>query len=166
MEVVESKRPSGEHMNFRKALLRNVAGGIGSVSYSNMSRDYSGTYSSQRQELVEMHGVLKQHWRRYIEGIEVRKWKNFVEACQMSGLVSIPNNATDRSVYYPNYTPPVMPWIDPAKEIKYFTGLIDSGLDSREYIAGIRGRDWKGIERQLEAEKGSNSQVQEPENID
>ena len=65
MEVVESKRPSGEHMNFRKALLRNVAGGIGSVSYSNMSRDYSGTYSSQRQELVEMHGVLKQHWRRY-----------------------------------------------------------------------------------------------------
>lgn len=153
MEVLESSRPSTEHMEFRKSLQRGIAGTLGVVSYSNMARSYEGTYSSQRQEMVEMRGIQLQHWRRYIQNVEMAKWSRFVKATEMAGLFTIPDSATKRSVYYPNFVPPATPWIDPAKEAKAYQVLIDYQLESREYIAQQRGRDIREIQRQQEAEK-------------
>jgi len=152
-EIVESRRPSIERMEFRKSILRGIAGGIGPVSFSNLAREYGGTYSSQRQELVEMKGIQQQHWRRYVQKIEVPKWKFFVQACQLAGLVNIPSTATERSIYYPDYTAAVIPWIDPAKEALAYKTMIEQQLESREWIARSRGRDIREIMKQQEAEK-------------
>ena len=48
----ECKRPNPNLITFRNGQLRAFAAGI-SASYSSVSRNYDGTYSSQRQELVE-----------------------------------------------------------------------------------------------------------------
>ena len=50
--MVQSNRPSALLNDFRNAMLRAVASGTSS-SFSSISKDYNGTYSAQRQELVE-----------------------------------------------------------------------------------------------------------------
>ena len=50
--LIDSKRPNPNLITFRQGQLRAIAAGVG-ASYSSLSRDYNGTYSAQRQELVE-----------------------------------------------------------------------------------------------------------------
>ena len=52
VEILDANRPNSALIDFRSAMLKMVAAGAGS-SYSSIARDYDGTYSSQRQELVE-----------------------------------------------------------------------------------------------------------------
>ncbi len=152
-EILESRRPSSERMAFRDAIAKQVAGGVGPISASNMMRNYEGNYSSRRQELVEMHGIQVQHFRKLTSAVEQPKWSYLLKAVQEAGLVSIPSNVSQRSLLYPNYTPNAVPWIDPAKEIKYYVELINNGLDSREFVANSRGRDWREIQRQRQSEQ-------------
>ena len=151
LEVVESKRPSYERANFRKVMLKSIAGGIGPVSYSRMARDYDGTYSSQRQELSEIRDLQLPHWSRLVRYEKV-KWRNFVEAAKLAGLVSIPKNVDVVSLYNPEYTAIVTPWIDPAKEIMAYKGMVELKLESRKHIAAMRGRDERVIRNELKEE--------------
>jgi lambda family phage portal protein len=50
--LIDSNRLNPNLITFRGGQLRAVAAGIG-ASYSSLARDYSDTYSAQRQELVE-----------------------------------------------------------------------------------------------------------------
>ena len=50
--MIESNRPNVHMVEFRNGQMKAVAAGS-RVSYSSIARDYDGTYSSQRQELVE-----------------------------------------------------------------------------------------------------------------
>ncbi|EPH3362934.1 phage portal protein, partial [Citrobacter freundii] len=52
--MVESNRPNVHLHEFRNGQLRAVAAGSRG-SYSSIARDYNGTYSAQRQELVESY---------------------------------------------------------------------------------------------------------------
>jgi lambda family phage portal protein len=52
VEILDTNRPNTGLGEFRKSMLRAATSGIG-VSYSSATHDYDGTYSSQRQELVE-----------------------------------------------------------------------------------------------------------------
>jgi len=54
--TIKSERPNSDLVNFRSAMLRAVAGGTG-TRYSSIARDYNGTYSAQRQELVEAQRI-------------------------------------------------------------------------------------------------------------
>lgn len=62
--MIDSNRPNAMLEQFRNSQLRAVAAGT-STSYSSISKDYNGTYSAQRQELVEQsvhYGVLRDHF--------------------------------------------------------------------------------------------------------
>jgi lambda family phage portal protein len=50
--LIDSKRPNPNVVTFRQGQLRAAAAGIG-ASYSSISKSYDGTFSAQRQELVE-----------------------------------------------------------------------------------------------------------------
>jgi capsid protein len=54
--VIDSKRPNPNVATYVDCQLRRVAGGIG-TSFSSLSMNYNGTYSAQRQELVEKYGA-------------------------------------------------------------------------------------------------------------
>jgi lambda family phage portal protein len=49
--MIDSNRPNPNLITFRQGQLRAIAAGVG-ASYSSIARDYNGTFSAQRQELV------------------------------------------------------------------------------------------------------------------
>jgi lambda family phage portal protein len=113
--TVASNRPNPNAAVWRKEQLRAAAGGIG-VSYSSLSLDYNGTYSAQRQELVEKWGAYLMLAERLIAlGVRPQR-QRFVEACVLSGKVRLPRGWSLRNLAAATYVRPVMPWIDPLKE--------------------------------------------------
>ena len=67
IELFDSKRPSAALEPFRNGQLRAAAAGLG-TSYSSLARDYNGSYSAQRQELVEGAGHYQAMSRLLREG--------------------------------------------------------------------------------------------------
>lgn len=115
IESLGTDRPNPNAATWRKEQLRAAAGGIG-VSYSSLSLDYNGTYSAQRQELVEKWGSYLMLAERFI-ALSVRPQRvRFVQACVLAGRVKLPRGWTLRNLAASTYVRPVMPWIDPLKE--------------------------------------------------
>lgn len=115
IESLGTDRPNPNAATWRKEQLRAAAGGIG-VSYSSLSLDYNGTYSAQRQELVEKWGSYLMLAERFIALCVRPQRMRFVEACVLSGRVRLPPGWTLRDLAASTYVRPVMPWIDPLKE--------------------------------------------------
>ncbi|KAF1697982.1 phage portal protein [Pseudoxanthomonas jiangsuensis] len=113
--TIASNRPNPNAATWRKEQLRAAAGGIG-VSYSSLSLDYNGTYSAQRQELVEKWGGYLMLAERFI-AMAVRKQRmRFIEAAVLAGRIRVPRGWQLKHVAASTYVRPVMPWIDPLKE--------------------------------------------------
>jgi lambda family phage portal protein len=115
VELIDSKRPNPNTETFRTGQLRAVAGGVG-TSYSSLSLDYNGSYSSQRQELVEKWGGYQMAGEYYIAQVSRPIWQKFVQACVLSGRIRLPRGWTMRELSAATYVRPIMPWIDPMKE--------------------------------------------------
>lgn len=115
IESLGTDRPNPNAATWRKEQLRAAAGGIG-VSYSSLSLDYNGTYSAQRQELVEKWGSYLMLAERFIALCVRPQRMRFVEACVLSGRVRLPRGWALRDLAASTYVRPVMPWIDPLKE--------------------------------------------------
>lgn len=115
IEMIDSKRPNPNTETFRTGQLRAASGGVG-VSFSSLARDYNGTYSAQRQELVEQWGAYQKAGEFYIAQVVRPIWRKFVQAAVLSGQVRVPRGWTIRQLAAATYVRPVMPWIDPKKE--------------------------------------------------
>ena len=135
--MIDSNRPNPNLVTFRQGQLRAVAAGIGG-SYSSISRDYDGTYSAQRQELVEQwihYAVLTDEFTgEIIQPV----WEEFVRACHLSGVVRIPSDCKPGTENDALYTAQSMPWIDPLKEANAWAKLVESGFASE--VEAIRRR--------------------------
>jgi lambda family phage portal protein len=140
VEVIKSDRPNNAVVEFRGGMLKAAASGV-SANYSSIARDYAGSYSSQRQELVE-------GWTAYTSmqvdfaALQVRPvWRPFVDMCILSGLVRVPNDLDRTSLYDAAYWGPVMPWIDPDKESKGKERMVRAGFESPQKVIRQRGDD-------------------------
>jgi lambda family phage portal protein len=114
--TIASNRPSGLLAPFHSAMLRSVAAGM-RASYSSLSKNYNGTYSAQRQELVEgwlNYQALTQLW---IGQFSRPVWEWFVHAAVLSGAVKVPGDLDRSTMTNAAFRGPAMPWIDPQKEI-------------------------------------------------
>lgn len=149
--TIDSKRPNPNLEQFRNAMLRAVAAGTG-TRFSSIAKNYNGTYSAQRQELVE----AVTHYRRLFDYLRARfylpVWQRFVDSCRLAGLVRIPAGVDPMSVYRPEIRPPNMPWIDPKKEIEAFSLMVEKGFRSRWQIIRDLGSDPATVDAQLEAD--------------
>ncbi|MEO6660711.1 MAG: phage portal protein, partial [Burkholderiaceae bacterium] len=115
VEMIDSKRPNPNAETFRSGQLRAASGGIG-VSASSLMRDYGGSYSAQRQELVEQWGAYQKAGEFYIAQVVRPIWRKFVQAAVLSGQVRMPRGWTLQQMSAATYVRPIMPWIDPKKE--------------------------------------------------
>lgn len=113
--TIDSKRPNPNAVTWRDGQLRAVAAGA-DVSYSSSSKNYNGTYSAQRQELVEQWDAYRLLSQAFIDQHTSEVYVRFVSMCVLAGLVRIPRGATFSGVAHALYIPPAMPWIDPVKE--------------------------------------------------
>lgn len=136
--LIDSTRPNPNLVTFRQGQLRAVAAGIG-ASYSSISRDYDGTYSSQRQELVEQwvnYAVLTDEFTgQLIQPV----WEAFVTAAHLSGVVRIPADLKPGTHDDALYLGQSMPWIDPLKEANAWVALVKAGFASEVEVMRKRG---------------------------
>lgn len=135
--MIDSNRPNPNLITFRQGQLRAVAAGLGG-SYSSISRDYNGTYSAQRQELVEQwihYAILCDDFTG-----EICKpvWEEFVEACHLSGVVRKPADLKPGTHNDALYVAQAMPWIDPLREANAWSTLVENGFASE--VESIRRR--------------------------
>ena len=115
VEMMDSKRPNTGLNEYRDGQLRAVAAGA-DVSYSAASKNYNGTYSAQRQELVEISSAYALLSNAFTDQCVRPVWQAFVSTSILCGLVKIPRGMTAAGMAEALYIPPQMPWIDPLKE--------------------------------------------------
>ncbi len=136
IEMIDSSRPYSGLENFRGGQLRAVSRGVG-VSYSSASGDYNGTYSAQRQELVEGWGAYAILSREMIcQGVQPVV-ETLIQMALLSGQVTMPKGM--RNPLAAMYTPPSMPWIDPQREADAYETLENQCLISGQEIIRRRG---------------------------
>lgn len=136
--TIDSSRPSSLLSDFHKAMTRSVAAGIGS-SYSSLSKDYNGTYSAQRQELVESYGNYQALTNWFVGQFSRPVWREFIDMAIMSGQLKVPRDVDPLTIYDADFRGPAMPWIDPVKEADANQRLERSGYKSAQQIIRDRG---------------------------
>lgn len=157
--TIESKRPSALLQSFRDSMVRMICSATGG-NFSTVSKQYDGTYSSQRQELVESYvnyGVLSNtfiaQWSRPI-------YRRYVQIAIMSGRIKVPADVDARTIYLAYYQPPVMPWIDPKKEAEGHERIVAGGFGTEAEVIRGRGKNPKEIKlqriREIEENRKNN----------
>jgi lambda family phage portal protein len=150
LEMLESNRPNSNMAEFRNGQLRAAAAGT-RTGYSSISRDYNGTYSSQRQELVESfegYAVL-QDW--FVSRTARPLYREWLRMYLLSG-VDIPDDLDRDSVFNATYMAPVMPWIDPVKEGEAWKTQIRGGAATEAEWVRARGGSPRNTKLQRQRE--------------
>lgn len=146
--LIDSSRPNPNLVTFREGQLRATAAGIG-ASYSSISRNYNGTYSSQRQELVEQwvnYAVLTDEFvGQTIQPV----WQRFVLAAHLSGVARRPREVVEETADDALYVAQQMPWIDPLKEAKSWVELNRAGHASEVEAIRKRGGNPRDVIEQI-----------------
>jgi len=163
--TIASNRPNPNAATWRKEQLRAAAGGIG-VSYSSLSLDYNGTYSAQRQELVEKWGGYLILAERFI-AMAVRKQRmRFIEAALLAGKIRAPRGWQLKHIAASTYVRPVMPWIDPLKEAYARGEAEDRGWTSPQQNTLQYGNNPEEVARQIEDWRERGAGPQPPANAE
>jgi lambda family phage portal protein len=136
--MVDSKRPNPNVVTFRQGQLRAVAAGVG-ASYSSISRDYNGTYSAQRQELVEQWVHYATLTDEFVGQFIQPVWETFVATAHLSGVVRRPGDVAEDVADDALYVGQSMPWIDPLKEALGWESLVKAGFASEVEVIRRRG---------------------------
>lgn len=140
VEMIGSNgRPNPELVNFRNSLLKAATTGTG-AAYPAVSKDYDGSYSAQRQQLIDSwvdYAVMSQD----IAATLVRPtYRRVIQSAIGVGRLILPRGVSLRAAVNATYTPPTIPWIDPARESKAWTELEKAGHASGPEIIRKRGR--------------------------
>ena len=162
VSIHQSQRPNNALIPFMTEQMRRMAGGTG-ASGSSVSKDYSGSYSSQRQEMTEgyigygiMHADL-------VNAKLYPDWRRLVETLVKFRLLDVPADVQINTLYDVDIPRPPMPWIDPKKEADGYKVLVDAELESATHVMRMRGRDPSVVKNQIESDKKWRSaQKQEP----
>lgn len=153
--TIKSDRPNTNLEKFRNGMLRAVAGGTG-TRYSSISRDYNGTYSAQRQEMVEGAVAYRAHFAYLVSRFHRPVYQQFIQQAMLSRrLGSIPRDVDMATLNRVDFRAPALPWIDPSSEARAYAELVSSGLESRSEIMRMRGRDPAKVWDEIEEEQAS-----------
>jgi lambda family phage portal protein len=153
-------RPNPMLVAFRDEGLRGIAAGLG-VGFSRLSRKYSGTYSSERQGLVDHWRLTEPRQQDSQDALVDPMYKRWLSVSFVYNMLDIPWNEVDLSTLFnANHHNPTMPWIDPLKEVTSMVALLDSTIESKSYLQRMRGRNPEDVrneqrrERELDAAAG------------
>ncbi len=150
--TIDSNRPNQGLESFRQGQLRAVAGGT-ATGYSSIAKDYNGTYSAQRQELVEQsvnYMTLREYFiERFIRPV----WEDFVTYAITSGTIQVPAGVNEATLLDADFRGPSLPWIDPVKEITAEEKSVQAGFKSRSQVIRERGGNPDDVFEQIRRER-------------
>lgn len=153
---IASNRPNNALIPFKDSHMRHAAGGLG-VSYSSFSKNYNGTYSAQRQELVEQYAEYGVLWKYFTERSERPKIENFIKTALLTyqgskKLIVLPPETDLSTLFDVTFSRPALPWIQPKQEADAYVTLRDAGFESTSNIIRSRGGDPRAVKKQLDQE--------------
>lgn len=146
--AINSNRPNNALIPFRDSQLRSAAAGM-MTGFSSLSKNYNGTYSSQRQELVEQFVNYRTLTGTFCFRFCQRVWDGFIDTVRLTGAIDVPKDIDLSTIYNASHTPPPMPWIDPVKEMQANEIAEDRGWKSRPGIIRERGANPDQINREI-----------------
>ncbi len=151
INTMASNRPNPGLMDFRSAMLRAIAAGIG-VNYSTISRDYNGTYSSQRQELLESKPGYESLRQQFTDSYITPIWREFIKMVQTNGDVDTSgidietlDNVEMRGID--------IGWIDPKKQADAVALSIQTGITTRGQVIRDTGGDPAAVFAEMQEEE-------------
>lgn len=140
IDFIDSKRPNPNVVVFRQGQLRAAAAGL-RISASSLSRDYNGTYSAQRQELVEQAIHYAVDTDDFTGSLIGPVYRDLIAAAHLSGALKRPRDLRPGSEADCLFVGQSMPWIDPLKEANGNATLVTNGFASTPEIIRARGRN-------------------------
>lgn len=150
--IFDTKRPNTGLNDFRAGQLRAAAAGAG-ISYSSAAKDYNGTFSAQRQELVEQQENYEVLQEYFINHACKPDYRRFVAMAILGGAIQLPDNIDLETLFNLNCYGAAMPWIDPEKEAAANQLLLDNGLSSHSEIIRRRGGNPINVFRQRQRDQ-------------
>jgi len=157
--TIGTDRPNTNLGTFRDDNLRAAASGTG-TNASSISKNYDGSYSAQRQEMVESRPAYQRMSNYFIAAQMMPVWKRFIDMALTANLIRVPNNVDLQSLYMPQMRGPGMPWVDPKKEIEGDVLAIDNGIKSRPQVIRDRGGDPAMVDK----ERAKDTAAPKPDN--
>jgi len=136
--TIDTNRPNSNLVGYRSGQLRAVASGTG-ANYSTISRDYDGSYSSQRQELVEGWSNYMTLASEFSAAMIQPIWERFIATAIAGRQIKVPMDIDPLTVNDALFVAPSMPWIDPKKEMDGLILAERAGFKSGPEIIRSRG---------------------------
>lgn len=170
IETIDTKRPNPNVGPFRLDQMRAASSGLGCTA-SSLSKNYDGSYSAQRQELVEGFGAYSLMSAEFTSQCVRPVYEHFLAVAVASGQLSLPADLDLRTLDDAIYIFPQMPWIDPGKEANAWLQLERAGHASGPEIVRRRGlnprdvmeqernwrRQWRDKGEMIEADPANDS---------
>ena len=156
--TIRSDRPNSGLEPFRDSQMRAVAAGT-RTRFSSVSRNYNGTYSAQRQELVEGNVGYRAYFSYLRTRLYRQIWRRTVDTAILSGTLKLPRALNPATLYTPEIRQPAIPWIDPEREAAAYEKFIAMGVKSRVQIIRDIGGDPALVDAQLAADRFDARQI-------
>lgn len=152
VSTIDTNRPNPNLQNYRDGQLRATAGGM-CVSFSSLSNNYNGTYTSQRQELVEKFGAYGVLAFELISQSIRPTYERLIATAWASGQLKVPKGYTLAGLVGALYMPPPMPWIQPLQEANALRAQVRSGFRTATSVIAERGGRMYDVYEQLSIER-------------
>ena len=149
---VSSSRPSQLLQPFRDSMLKAVAAGT-ETNYSTIARQYNGSYSAQRQELVEQFVNYSTLTAAFVGQSARPVWERFVQSAISAGLIRVPPDLNPNTLFDAEFRGPVMPWVDPVKEANANVVQVQAGFKSQSQVIRERGGNPMNVLAEIERER-------------
>ncbi|WP_444897739.1 phage portal protein [Microbulbifer sp. SSSA005] len=148
--TIQSNRPSGLLTPFLETMHRMAAAGT-MVSFSSISKNYNGTYSSQRQELVEQWANYETLSLEFCEEIVEPVTRRWVQMGLLADAFQMPADVDPATLMHVDFITPAMPWINPAHEASADETLLENVLASPQQTIRRRGKKPDDVIKQTAA---------------
>lgn len=150
MQTFNPEHPTGAFADFHKAVLRQIAAGLG-VAYASLANDLSdANYSSMRSGKLAEQDEWKVLQRRLIEQFCERVYRAWLPQALASGQLRLPVDV-DRYLAV-RFQPRTWPWVDPSVDIDSAHAEVQLGINSRTRIAASQGRNLREVFAELDKE--------------
>jgi len=151
IESLKNERPSNLIKDFRSGQLRSVAGGT-SAGYSSVAKDWEGSYSAQRQQLMENHMQYRAIRTNFIADNIDPIYRGFVRMVIAQGL--IPTTGIDmKTIFSVAHVGSGVPYIDPDNEVTADEKKVQAGFASQQQIILERGGNPEEVMKQIISER-------------
>ena len=153
--TIQSNRPSALLQPFRDSMIKAVASGSRGTA-STIGQNFDGSYSAQRQEMVEGYAGYETLQRMFITKWSKPVYRRLVDMGIANGDLTPPADLDMSTVHNAIYLGPVMPWIDPDKEVKAHERSVKAGFSTEAQVIRSKGSNPQEVKRQRQQEVKEN----------